>query len=150
MSHAVRVTDDYVGLMGRFVVEGQAIVPGLPLMDIMTPEGIVQTIRSECWGIIAHIEGHRVFSNNNDAELVDEDYDPHENGDDEDEDEDGEAGSGRSSSGGASVVFAKGDLICHIISRGDQGSIRGGRPHPSTSRSISNAKAEGRLLPTYG
>jgi hypothetical protein len=46
-------------------------------------------------------------------------------------------------------VFAEGDVICHIVSRGDSGSIKSGRPHPSTSRSIFNARAEGRHLP-YG
>ncbi len=150
MTYAVRVTDDYVGLMGRYVVEGQMIVPGLPLLDIMTPEGVVETIHSEGWGIVAHVEGHRVFRAIDDTELVDEDYDAQENGDDEDEDEDGEGGETRSSGGGSSAVYAKGDLICQIIPRGDFNSIKGGRPHPSTSRSISNAKAAGALLPTYG
>jgi len=150
MSYAVRVPENYVWLMSRFVVEGQTIVPGLPLMDIMTPEGIVQTIRSECWGVIAHVEGQRVFSPVSESELVDENYDPREHGDDEDEEDDGEGGQARGSSGGMGVVFSKGDVICHIMSRGDNNSIKGGRPHPSTSRSVSNAKAEGRILPTFG
>jgi len=150
MTYAVRVPDNYVWLMGRFVVEGQTIVPGLPLMDIMTPEGVVQTIRSECWGIVAHVEGQRVFAPVNDSELVEEDYDPSDNGDDEDESDDGESGQARSSGGGMGVVFSKGDVICHIMTRSDRNSIKGGKPHPSTSRSVANAKAEGRLLPTYG
>ncbi|MGA3190800.1 MAG: ATP-binding cassette domain-containing protein, partial [Bryobacteraceae bacterium] len=35
--------------------------PGAPLVDIMTPEGVVETIISEGWGIVAHVEGARVF-----------------------------------------------------------------------------------------
>lgn len=129
MTYAVRVPEDYVWLMGRFVAEGQAIVPGVPLMDIMTPEGIVETIRSDCWGIVAHVEGHRIFHAQNSN--LPEDY---EENDDEDDQEDGEGAQGRSSSGGMGVVFSKGDVICHIVARNDRSQAGAGlRPRYSES-----------------
>jgi len=129
MTYAVRVPDEYVWLMGRFVSEGQSIVPGVPLMDVMTPEGVVETIISECWGIVAHVEGHRVFRNE-DIDLEDEE----DKGDDEDESDDGENAQRRSSSGGMSAVFSKGDVICHIVAREQHGTRKSGlypRPAPS-------------------
>ena len=128
MTYAVRVKDEYVGLMGRHVVEGQAIIPGIPLMDVMTPEGIVETIFSEGWGIVAHVEGGRIFpkaTNNNEDRAED---------DDEDDSEDGESGSRRSSSGGSDAVFPKGSVICHIVAREQHGTRKSGlhpRPAPS-------------------
>lgn len=110
--YSVRVEDEYVGLMGRYVVEGQAIVPGAPLLDIMTPDGVVETITSEGWGVVAHIEGHRVF--------IKDDEDRSQEGDDEDDSEDGETAQGRSSSGGMSIIFSKGEIICHIVARQDR------------------------------
>jgi hypothetical protein len=127
MHYAVRVTDDYVGLMGRYVAEGQTIVPGAPLLDVMTPEGIVRTIMSEGWGIVAHIEGGRIFPNANSNEERAED-------DDEDDDDTGESGSARSSSGGSGSVFPKGSVICHIVGRDgrEAGTVKGLTPRPTT------------------
>ena len=124
---AVHVENEYIGLMGRHVVEGQMVTPGAPLMDIMTPEGVVETITSQSWGIVAHIEGGRIFSsaNSNDERAED---------DDEDEDEDGESGSARGGSGGSGAVFPKGSLICHIVGRDgwETGTIKGLTPRPTT------------------
>jgi hypothetical protein len=47
-------------------------------------------------------------------------------------------------------VYGEGDYICQIIAVSPQGTVRTATPHPSTSTSISRAKAEGRLLPTFG
>ena len=127
MTYAIRVTEDYVGLMGRHVAEGQAIVPGAPLVDVMTPEGVVVTIVSEGWGIVAHVEGGRIFP----RALADEDR---AEGDDEDDDDEGESGSARGSSGGKGIVFSKGDVICHIVAREQHGTRKTGlhpRPAPS-------------------
>ena len=122
--YAVRVTEDYVGLMGRYVAEGQAIVPGIPLVDIMTPEGVVETIISEGWGVVAHVEGGRIFpSANNNGDRAEDD--------DEDDSDEGESGSSRSSSGGKSIVFSKGDVICHIVAREQHGTRKSGlHPRP--------------------
>lgn len=124
MTYAVRVKDDYVGLMGRHVVEGQAIIPGIPLLDVMTPEGIVETIFSEGWGIVAHVEGGRIFPSANSNEERAED-------DDEDEDTDGEGGQKRAGSGGRGAVFPKGSVICHIVAREQHGTRKSGlHPRP--------------------
>jgi len=129
MTYAVRVEEDYVGLMGRYVAEGQSIVPGARLLDIMTPEGVVETIVSEGWGIVAHVEGARIFSksDSNDNNAVDEE----EEGDDGD---DGESGQARGSSGGMGAVFSKGDVVCHIVARSDRAQAgKGLKPCPSES-----------------
>jgi hypothetical protein len=135
MSYAVRVTADYVGLMGRYVTEGQTIVPGAPLFDIMTPEGVVETIVAESWGIVGHIEGGRLFAkaNSNDERAED---------DKEDDDDEGESGSSRGSSGGMGVVFSKGDVICHIVAREQHGTRKSGL-HPRPAPALAWRRAMG-------
>ena len=123
MTYAIRVEDEYVGLMGRYVAEGQSIVPGAPLLDIMTPEGVVETILSEGWGVVAHVEGGRIFSKTNGEEERAED-------DDEDDGDEGESGQGRSSSGGMGAVFGKGDVICHIVGRDNRAAGKKAGLHP--------------------
>ena len=138
MIYAVRVTEDYIGIMGRHVAEGQRVTPGAPLIDIMTPEGIVETIFSKEWGTIAHIEGGRIFFGANSNER--------EEDDDEDDEEDGESGSARSSSGGMGMVFSKGDLICQIAppkDGHDAGTIRGLTPRPTNVMARRYARSMG-------
>ncbi|MDR3448995.1 MAG: hypothetical protein P4M15_04480 [Alphaproteobacteria bacterium] len=126
--YAVCVEEPYVGLMGRHVVEGQGVAPGAPLLDIMTPDGVVRTITSQGWGVVAHVEGGRVFPANNDER------DPE---DDEDDDDEGESGAARGGSGGGmGVVFSKGDVICHIVARIDSGSARKAGLHPRPAPSV--------------
>ncbi|MDR3423991.1 MAG: hypothetical protein P4M13_02785 [Alphaproteobacteria bacterium] len=128
MAFAIRVTDEYVGLMGRHVAEGQSIVPGAPLLDVMTPDGIVKTILSEGWGVVAHIEGGRIFSNvsGDDAFADDDEYTGEEN----EGDEDGESGSAQKSGGGRSCVFPRGSVICHVVACSQEGSTRKTGLHP--------------------
>jgi hypothetical protein len=123
--YAVLVENDYIGLMGRHVFEGQLVTPGLPLIDIMTPEGMVETIFSQGWGVVAHIEGGRIFPSSNDNREED---------DEEDDQDDGESGSARGGSGGSSSVFPRGSLICHIVGPDgwQAGTIRGLTPRPTT------------------
>ncbi len=127
MTYAICVKDDYVGIMGRHVTEGQAVVPGLPLIDIMKPDGLVETIVSEGWGIVAHIEGGRVFQTANSNDRAEDD--------DEDDDDSGESGQARGSSGGMGTVFSRGDLICHIVSRLQDGGRKSGL-HPRNGASV--------------
>jgi len=96
-------------------------------MDVMTPEGVVETILAECWGVVAHVEGGRVFFNSDN-----ENYERAED-DDEDDDDQGESGAARSGSGGKGAVYAKGDVICHIVERQFKGGSRDGRLHPRPS-----------------
>jgi hypothetical protein len=122
MAFAIRVDEDYIGLMGRYVAEGQSIVPGAPLVDVMTPDGVVQTIFSQGWGVVGHVEGSRIFSSHaNDLLGDDETYD-----DDEEEDEEG----GAVGSGGGSSVFPRGSVICHIVARSQGGNTRKTGLHP--------------------
>jgi hypothetical protein len=101
-------------------------MPGAPLIDIMTPEGVVETILSEGWGIVAHVEGGRIFSSNKDDEFRAQD-------DDEDDSDEGESGQGRSSSGGIAAVFGKGDVICHIVGRDNRSAGKKAGLHPRPS-----------------
>ena len=123
MAYAVRLDEEYASVIGRHVDEGEAISPGMPLVDIMTPEGLVMTLVSEGWGIVAHVEGQRIL---------------------------GEDTGNTPAGSGDTTLFPQHSVLCHIVARSDHNSIKGGKPHPSTSRSVSNAKAEGRLLPTFG
>jgi hypothetical protein len=130
MTYAIRVKDDYVGLMGRYVAEGQAIMPGAPLVDIMTPEGVVETILSEAWGVVAHIEGSRIFS---DSHRLEDHGDEDEENDGDEDGENRDSGQGRSSGGGAGMVFSKGDVLCHIVARNNRaaGKKTGLHPRPA-------------------
>ncbi|MGB9151501.1 MAG: hypothetical protein WCD70_00245 [Alphaproteobacteria bacterium] len=121
---SVCVENEYVGLMGRHVTEGQMVTPGAPLIDVMTPDGIVETIFSQGWGVVAHIEGGRIFSAANSDERPEDD--------EEDDSEDGESGSARGS--GSGTVFPKGSMICHIVARDgkEAGTIKGLTPRPTT------------------
>ena len=123
---AVRVDEEYVGLMGRHVAEGQSIMPGAPLVDIMTPDGIVQTIFSQGWGVVGHVEGGRIFSGANDLLADDEEYD---NCAIEEDEDDGEGGSAQGGSG-TSSVFPRGSVICHIVARSQGGNTRKTGLHP--------------------
>jgi hypothetical protein len=123
MTYAIRVKEDYIGLMGRYVAEGQAIMPGAPLIDIMTPEGVVETILSEAWGIVAHVEGGRIFS---DTKNQQDESDDREN----DDTEDGESDQGRTSGGSDMMVFSKGDVLCHIVARSNRSTGKKAGLHP--------------------
>lgn len=56
MGYAVRVSENYAWIVNCYVEEGQAIVPGAPIFELMGPEGVVETVTSDCWGIVAHVE----------------------------------------------------------------------------------------------
>jgi hypothetical protein len=110
---AVRVPEDYVWVVGRHVDEGQSVVPGAALMDVMTPEGVVETIFSKGWGIVAHVEGNRTFR----GEDMDFGLQP---------DNDALCADGDSEmvrfSGGMGAVYARDSVICHIVARSQEGS----------------------------
>ena len=54
---SVRIDQPYAALVVCHVSEGQSIMPGAPLLDLMMPDGLVETVLSEGWGIVGHIEG---------------------------------------------------------------------------------------------
>ncbi len=125
MSQSVRAPAEKIWVVGRYVDEGQPITPGEPTVEIAYASGMHETLRAEDFGVVAHVEGKRI----NVGEAL-SDGDPHNDS-------------------GASM-FDEHSVLCHIVGRRDRNSIKGGAPHLSTSRAISNAKAVGALLPTYG
>ena len=57
MGYAVRFPDElFVWLERVHVEEGQSIAPGIAIADVTLPSGIGHTIKSDCHGIVAHVE----------------------------------------------------------------------------------------------
>jgi hypothetical protein len=124
MTYAIRVVDSYAWIVGRHVDEGQSVMPGAPIMDIMTPDGVVETIISEGWGIVAHIEGKKILHVNTNVC--------------EDEKGDHLCGDGGSEmihfNRDMSSVYGRDSVVCHIVARSDRSQVGAGlRPRPSQS-----------------
>ncbi len=109
MPYAVAIAENYACVVGRHVAEGQSVAPGTDLLDIMTQDGMVETIQADCWGIVAHVEGgmisaHDIIEIN--ACAMANDVGP---------------------------MFIQGDIVCHVVPRETGGTIRktGLNPKPS-------------------
>lgn len=133
MGYAVRLDSEYAWVVDCHIREGESIKPGAPLVDVMLPSGVVETLTSDCWGIVAHIEG-------NAAAWFDSD---------DDVDEDSLTGKkkkkrGEEGKGGWSslCVYYEGDVLCHIAKRADRNN-RDGKLHPRPAVWIRLAREAG-------
>ncbi len=133
MTYAVCVSEEYVWVVRRYVDEGQSVAPGAPLVDVMTPEGVVQTLRSEGWGVVSHIEGKRFSSSSH----------KHETGCDGDEYLCADDGSDFIRLNPAmAAVFVLNAILCHIVARPQDGVRKQGF-HPRNAASVIYRKTLG-------
>jgi hypothetical protein len=138
--NAIRVTDNHLWVVERFFDEGDAVWPGVKLMDVMGDDGVLREIISDTWGRVVQIAGKKLRARTfEDVANATVNLWPDDDGSDL-----------IRLGGGLGSVYPKDALICQTEPHRDPNTIKGGKPHPSTSRSISNAKAEGRLIPTFG
>jgi len=137
MGFAVRVEDDYVWLVCRYVSEGDPVVPGMPLLAVVRPSGIQETICSEGWGVVGHVEGKLPLGSaandrsfNSDVAANDSSFDSHAQeypcADD--------ASDLLCFNKGLGSVFKKNDGLCYILKRYDRGTKTADlRPRPGPS-----------------
>jgi hypothetical protein len=139
----------------------------MKIADVMSPDGTVHTAVANTWGILVISDRDACPDDDSEVSLSpDNDNAPHrmpvnawalaahvagltsfyKGGD--------ELGAEKSltvSAPSDSIrVYVQGDYLFQVMPHDKRGTAKSATPHPSTSRSISNAKAEGRLLPTFG